>query len=153
MRTTQLAKVEFQPPIGRTHSWRFSIFIKNRILHTTHTRFYPPGIIRVVVLSIFALETVLSWRDSNSSNDLLRLIYNEARPSESDRLLMNETNVVQTYMLYEVYIVQTGFSRLLLLLRILYEYYVLPVVYLVHCLLYTSPSPRDRQKSRMPSSA
>ena len=22
-----------------------------------------------------------------------------------------------------------------------------------HCLLYTSPSPRDRQKSRMPSSA
>ena len=25
--------------------------------------------------------------------------------------------------------------------------------YLVDCLLYTSPSPRDRQKSRMPSSA
>ena len=25
--------------------------------------------------------------------------------------------------------------------------------YLVSCLLYTSPSPRDRQKSRMPSSA
>ena len=25
--------------------------------------------------------------------------------------------------------------------------------YLVPCLLYTSPSPRDRQKSRMPSSA
>ena len=24
---------------------------------------------------------------------------------------------------------------------------------LAHCLLYTSPSPRDRQKSRMPSSA
>ena len=24
---------------------------------------------------------------------------------------------------------------------------------LYHCLLYTSPSPRDRQKSRMPSSA
>ena len=24
---------------------------------------------------------------------------------------------------------------------------------LTHCLLYTSPSPRDRQKSRMPSSA
>ena len=23
----------------------------------------------------------------------------------------------------------------------------------MHCLLYTSPSPRDRQKSRMPSSA
>ena len=27
------------------------------------------------------------------------------------------------------------------------------VVELVRCLLYTSPSPRDRQKSRMPSSA
>ena len=25
--------------------------------------------------------------------------------------------------------------------------------FLYHCLLYTSPSPRDRQKSRMPSSA
>ena len=25
--------------------------------------------------------------------------------------------------------------------------------YIIRCLLYTSPSPRDRQKSRMPSSA
>ena len=29
-----------------------------------------------------------------------------------------------------------------------------PVIIAIHpCLLYTSPSPRDRQKSRMPSSA
>ena len=28
-----------------------------------------------------------------------------------------------------------------------------PIVYAWNCLLYTSPSPRDRQKSRMPSSA
>ena len=28
-----------------------------------------------------------------------------------------------------------------------------PKVVYGHCLLYTSPSPRDRQKSRMPSSA
>ena len=27
------------------------------------------------------------------------------------------------------------------------------IVYIYTCLLYTSPSPRDRQKSRMPSSA
>ena len=27
------------------------------------------------------------------------------------------------------------------------------IVMCLHCLLYTSPSPRDRQKSRMPSSA
>ena len=27
------------------------------------------------------------------------------------------------------------------------------VIKLINCLLYTSPSPRDRQKSRMPSSA
>ena len=27
------------------------------------------------------------------------------------------------------------------------------IVESIHCLLYTSPSPRDRQKSRMPSSA
>ena len=29
----------------------------------------------------------------------------------------------------------------------------LPVEEIMTCLLYTSPSPRDRQKSRMPSSA
>ena len=28
-----------------------------------------------------------------------------------------------------------------------------PVAEIMYCLLYTSPSPRDRQKSRMPSSA
>ena len=28
-----------------------------------------------------------------------------------------------------------------------------PIILVVDCLLYTSPSPRDRQKSRMPSSA
>ena len=27
------------------------------------------------------------------------------------------------------------------------------IMWVYHCLLYTSPSPRDRQKSRMPSSA
>ena len=30
---------------------------------------------------------------------------------------------------------------------------VLKTGYAIYCLLYTSPSPRDRQKSRMPSSA
>ena len=40
-----------------------------------------------------------------------------------------------------------------------FNYYVLdpyvlrPVAVVWRCLLYTSPSPRDRQKSRMPSSA
>ena len=29
----------------------------------------------------------------------------------------------------------------------------LPIMKMIGCLLYTSPSPRDRQKSRMPSSA
>ena len=32
-----------------------------------------------------------------------------------------------------------------------YEFFILRSLY--GCLLYTSPSPRDRQKSRMPSSA
>ena len=40
-----------------------------------------------------------------------------------------------------------------LLLSQLLTLYTTPVVYLYICLLYTSPSPRDRQKSRMPSSA
>ena len=28
-----------------------------------------------------------------------------------------------------------------------------PITYIISCLLYTSPSPRDRTRSRMPSSA
>ena len=45
------------------------------------------------------------------------------------------------------------------LLEIVEQYSTGPVVFVGHsvssmiCLLYTSPSPRDRQKSRMPSSA
>ena len=31
--------------------------------------------------------------------------------------------------------------------------FLLPIGHVAICLLYTSPSPRDRQKSRMPSSA
>jgi hypothetical protein len=39
-------------------------------------------------------------------------------------------------------------------LRLLYENDWLPAAICFYtCLLYTSPSPRDRQKSRMPSSA
>ena len=36
---------------------------------------------------------------------------------------------------------------------ILAEIHRSKMTYCWHCLLYTSPSPRDRQKSRMPSSA
>ena len=35
----------------------------------------------------------------------------------------------------------------------IYRDAVAPYSRYTHCLLYTSPSPRDRQKSRMPSSA
>ena len=34
-----------------------------------------------------------------------------------------------------------------------YEHHIPAAVWAITCLLYTSPSPRDRQKSRMPSSA
>ena len=37
--------------------------------------------------------------------------------------------------------------------RKLDEYFGRKVAQMLVCLLYTSPSPRDRQKSRMPSSA
>ena len=48
-----------------------------------------------------------------------------------------------------------GWVFLGLFIYLLSEYYVKigdPVLIII-CLLYTSPSPRDRQKSRMPSSA
>ena len=38
-------------------------------------------------------------------------------------------------------------------LRLLLEVVARACKTISHCLLYTSPSPRDRQKSRMPSSA
>mgnify|MGYP006886462025 CR=1 FL=1 len=37
--------------------------------------------------------------------------------------------------------------------QLMATYQQLPMVYYNTCLLYTYPSPRDRQKSRMPSSA
>ena len=39
------------------------------------------------------------------------------------------------------------------LLLISQDYIIIGAIILLICLLYTSPSPRDRQKSRMPSSA
>ena len=52
-----------------------------------------------------------------------------------------------------------GIVSLLVAIVILFEFYelkktLIPAYYIIYsCLLYTSPSPRDRQKSRMPSSA
>ena len=37
--------------------------------------------------------------------------------------------------------------------NVLYNIFISPKTKPIVCLLYTSPSPRDRQKSRMPSSA
>ena len=56
---------------------------------------------------------------------------------------------------------QTGFSLLELLVAFVIMAFSLGMLYQASggtvrhlgCLLYTSPSPRDRQKSRMPSSA
>ena len=45
------------------------------------------------------------------------------------------------------------FARSLLIVVLPIALLQVAVVYLFICLLYTSPSPRDRQKSRMPSSA
>eukprot|EP01017_Pseudomicrothorax_dubius_P016916 TRINITY_DN19138_c0_g1_i1.p1 TRINITY_DN19138_c0_g1~~TRINITY_DN19138_c0_g1_i1.p1 ORF type:complete len:113 (+),score=3.61 TRINITY_DN19138_c0_g1_i1:30-341(+) len=49
---------------------------------------------------------------------------------------------------------QTLTSAIVLQMQIFFELSLFPHVLCVDtCLLYTSPSPRDRQKSRMPSSA
>ena len=40
-----------------------------------------------------------------------------------------------------------------LTIKVVKEFTGLPIEHYMDCLLYTSPSPRDRQKSRMPSSA
>ena len=47
------------------------------------------------------------------------------------------------------------FGSMLLISMLLYLFFELfdPIALNEDCLLYTSPSPRDRQKSRMPSSA
>ena len=49
--------------------------------------------------------------------------------------------------------VAQGQQQLLLLMKDDVCYCALTVQWVMYCLLYTSPSPRDRQKSRMPSSA
>ena len=56
---------------------------------------------------------------------------------------------------HELATVRTGRASPHLLDRVNVDYYGTntPLNQIATCLLYTSPSPRDRQKSRMPSSA
>ena len=64
----------------------------------------------------------------------------------------NTTKVKASYRMEEGSTVAVCISSMLGYLRALKLFFFLSdKVY--HCLLYTSPSPRDRQKSRMPSSA
>ena len=51
------------------------------------------------------------------------------------------------------YISRIKSRKLMLLLRKIFFFFSGYMLYYLHCLLYTSPSPRDQRGSRMPSSA
>ena len=81
-----------------------------------------------------------AWRggDAVSGERLIAALYDELRAMARQRLRGERRQITlqTTALVHETYLRLVGNQRM--------SY---------HCLLYTSPSPRDRTRSRMPSSA
>ena len=74
---------------------------------------------------------------------LITLLKNDEKKDESEML--------QKLDLQDYYSEQLDIPRTAV--NLVKSYFVAGTLNILSCLLYTSPSPRDRQKSRMPSSA
>ena len=96
------------------------------------------------------------WIEEATETDkkTVRNLYKRQRGGDPDvpkRVTLSFNPIMQTNWIYEEYFSPIGWledqteyiSDDLTILKTWY----------IHCLLYTSPSPRDRQRSRMPSSA
>ena len=65
----------------------------------------------------------------------------------------NHIMTVSSQRLHILKVLKRQGLSLEMLHNVFYAIIVSKITYAISCLLYTSPSPRDRQKSRMPSSA
>ena len=68
-----------------------------------------------------------------------------SRKNDWSRRLIEENNLTPNDFILPIFLIDGKNKK--------QEIKSMPGVYRYTCLLYTSPSPRDRQKSRMPSSA
>ena len=95
---------------------------------------------------------VLSWLKANRKYANISLVCSGKEDSSNKLYALNDLNNEQLLKLYENRVILTQDD-------IEYADYMWQLycsdnpMHLENCLLYTSPSPRDRQKSRMPSSA
>ena len=73
--------------------------------------------------------------------------------SDTKLVLSTKRKLKQTLAMFAILPIALGFIFLLFVFLDDASYAHTFTLYVSGCLLYTSPSPRDRQKSRMPSSA
>ena len=127
--------------------------------------------VQFLIVSDFAMSLVPGWKDS-----ILPPLYTVTGFQSAISLVLIIAFVMRRWGGYEQYIGRSPFwsaSKVQLGLTLLWTYHLFAffitmwygrleveqnlIKYLIFesytCLLYTSPSPRDRQKSRMPSSA
>ena len=97
---------------------------------------------------------------SKSPKEISPHLLNKKYELESYKKILFYSNFVPTYISgAKAFTSKSIFDNTIGILWVIYGgcvfYHVLAFLnmYYVNCLLYTSPSPRDRQKSRMPSSA
>ena len=101
-------------------------------------------------------ESLAKWRERVGEAEATRIVDSAgARGTAMHKILekyvleqgyLDETAVGKQAHNMAIQVIQSGLSNVT-------EYYGTECTLYYPCLLYTSPSPRDRQKSRMPSSA
>ena len=89
------------------------------------------------------------WKDTNlEDNEFKGFLLNEFPSTLKDEILSYQVNLADDDVSDASGLIQSSYPpspNAVLFLKVNSLFHV--------CLLYTSPSPRDRQKSRMPSSA
>eukprot|EP01017_Pseudomicrothorax_dubius_P027372 TRINITY_DN3144_c0_g1_i2.p1 TRINITY_DN3144_c0_g1~~TRINITY_DN3144_c0_g1_i2.p1 ORF type:complete len:198 (+),score=41.20 TRINITY_DN3144_c0_g1_i2:73-666(+) len=122
----------------------------NRSLDEIHNEEDPPVMKKELEpQSERAKAIILSIRDEPKRINSLRMLK-----------VLSVLTVIESIFFYIMHFFITGipvilcaFDHLHIFFAITISFIYVTVVGLYSCLLYTSPSPRDRQKSRMPSSA
>ena len=118
--------------VGTMTSYIALMFVKELINQKYLVNFYIDSLVAVVALVLAFLQIKMQYK-----------IYKERKIS-SKSLNITLLSILFALILNVLFPKGIDFSFLVL---------VIGMIVSNRCLLYTSPSPRDRQKSRMPSSA
>ena len=99
------------------------------------------------------VETVEFNRDSIISAAKIEVSQSGLDPIKEDSILRAKVDKEDKYNLFETATSQASFVLFPPVNGVISDHYDVEGKHYAVCLLYTSPSPRDRQRSRMPSSA